>query len=55
MARHPRQLLLQLSLCPICFDAGGALTDGVRMGAAALALVLAVVLAGIARFAWRLR
>ena len=42
-------------VCPICFDATGALTNGVRAGAAALAIVAVVVLAGFARFAWRLR
>ena len=44
-----------LGLCPICFDATGALTSGARAGAIALALVTAVVIAGFVRFAWRLR
>jgi len=44
-----------LSVCPICFNAASALTDGVRAGALVLALVAAVVIAGFVRFAWRLR
>jgi len=44
-----------LSVCPICFDQGGALTDGARAGAAVLALVAGIVIAAIARFAARLR
>jgi hypothetical protein len=55
MARDPRAVLLQLSVCPICFEQTGALTDGARAGAAVLALVAFVVLAGFARFAARLR
>jgi hypothetical protein len=42
-----------MSLCPICFDAAGALTEGARAGALTLALVAAVVIAGIVRFGWR--
>jgi hypothetical protein len=42
-----------MNLCPICFDAAGALTDGARAGALALALVAAVVIAGFVRFGWR--
>jgi hypothetical protein len=44
-----------LSLCPICFDASGALTGGARAGALTLAIVTALVIAGFVRFAWRLR
>jgi hypothetical protein len=55
MADTPHRVLFHLSVCPICFDAAGALTDGARAGAAALAVVAAVVLAGFVRFAWRLR
>jgi len=44
-----------LSVCPICFDQSGALTDGARAGAAVLALVVTVVITAIVRFAWRLR
>jgi hypothetical protein len=40
--------------CPVCFDATGLLTDGARAGAAVLALVLALVLGCIGRFARRL-
>jgi hypothetical protein len=54
MARH-RRVVFHLSLCPICFDSAGALTDGARAGALVLALVAAVVLGGIVRFASRLR
>lgn len=54
MGRHPR-FILALSVCPICFDSTGALTDGARAGAAVLALVAAGVLAAIVRFAARLR
>jgi hypothetical protein len=43
-----------LGVCPICFEPTGALTDGARMGAALLAAVLLVVLAGLGRFGWRL-
>jgi hypothetical protein len=49
------RLVSALSVCPICFDAGGALTDGARAGAAVLALVATLVLAGFVRFAARLR
>ena len=44
-----------LSICPICFDATGALTGGARAGALTLAIVAAIVIAGFVRFAWRLR
>jgi hypothetical protein len=54
MARDSR-LLVHLSVCPICFDSTGALTDGARAGALVLALVAAGVIAGFARFAARLR
>jgi hypothetical protein len=54
MDRHPDRFLL-LSLCPICFDATGALTGGARAGALTLALIAAVIIAGFVRFAWRLR
>jgi hypothetical protein len=54
MDRHSR-IVLHLSVCPICFDSTGALTDGARAGAAVLAIVLAVVVAGLVRFALRLR
>lgn len=54
MDRHPDRLPL-LSLCPVCFDAAGLLADGARAGALVLALVAAGVIAGLARFAWRLR
>lgn len=54
MDRHPDRVLL-LSLCPICFDATGALTGGARAGALTLALIAAVIIAGFVRFAWRLR
>jgi hypothetical protein len=54
MDRHHRGILV-LSVCPICFDASGALTDGARAGAAVLAIVAAVVIAAIVRFAARLR
>jgi hypothetical protein len=50
-----RRFLFALSVCPICFDSSGALTDGARAGAAVLALVAAGVIAGIVRFGWRLR
>lgn len=49
------RFVLALSVCPICFDSAGALTDGARAGAAVLAIVAAVVIAGIVRFAARLR
>ena len=55
MGRNPRLLLFHLSICPICFDQAGALTDGARAGAAVLAVVAAVVIGGFVRFAWRLR
>ena len=55
MGRHPPFVLFHLSVCPICFDAGGALTDGARAGAVTLALVAAGVVAAFVRFAWRLR
>lgn len=42
-----------LSLCPICFDAASALTDGARAGALVLALVATAVIGGFVRFAWR--
>jgi hypothetical protein len=54
MARNPHSIF-HLSVCPICFDAAGALTDGARAGAAVLAVVVLVVIAGIVRFAARLR
>jgi hypothetical protein len=54
MDRYPRGIHC-LSVCPICFDSVGALTDGARAGAAVLALVAAIVIAGIVRFAARLR
>jgi hypothetical protein len=54
MARYPRSVLA-LSVCPICFDSAGALTDGARAGAMVLALIAAAVLTGIVRFAWRFR
>ena len=44
-----------MSVCPICFDQAGALTDGARAGAVALAIIAGLVIAGIARFAARLR
>jgi hypothetical protein len=44
-----------MGLCPICFDATGALTGGARAGALTLAIVTAIVIAGFVRFAWRLR
>jgi hypothetical protein len=44
-----------LSVCPICFDSTGALTDGARAGAAVLALAATVVIVSIVRFALRLR
>lgn len=44
-----------LSVCPICFDSAGALTDGARAGALVLALTAAGVVAALARFGWRLR
>jgi hypothetical protein len=47
--------LVHLSVCPICFDSAGALTDGARAGALVLALVAAGVVAGLLRFASRLR
>jgi hypothetical protein len=43
-----------MSLCPICFDAAGALTDGARAGAFVLALIASAVLAALARAGWRL-
>lgn len=49
------RFVLALSLCPICFDRSGGLTDGARAGAAVLALVAVVVIGGIVRFAARLR
>ena len=55
MARHPRMFLVQLSVCPICFDQAGALTDGARAGAVVLGLVLVCVVVGFVRFAVRLR
>jgi hypothetical protein len=55
MDRDPGRVLFHLSICPICFDATGALTGGARAGAITLALVTAVVIAGLVRFAWRLR
>jgi hypothetical protein len=54
MDRHP-SFVFTLSLCPICFDTVGALPDGARAGAAVMALVAAVVIAGFMRFAARLR
>ena len=54
MARYHRGILA-LSVCPICFDASGALTDGARAGAAVLAIVAVGVIAAIARFAARLK
>jgi len=48
------RVVLHLSVCPICFDAAGALADGARAGAATLAIVAAVVIAGFVRFAWRI-
>jgi hypothetical protein len=54
MDRHTRGIAV-LSLCPICFDSGGALTDGARAGAAVLAVVAVVIIAGFVRFAARLR
>ena len=50
-SRHGVSLL---SVCPICFDAAGALTDGARAGALVLALAAAVVIGGFVRFGWRL-
>jgi hypothetical protein len=50
-----RRVIFTLSVCPICFDSAGALTDGARAGAAVLALVALVVIGGLARFASRLR
>ena len=44
-----------MSICPICFDATGAMTDGARAGAGVLAVVAAGVIAAFVRFAWRLR
>jgi hypothetical protein len=44
-----------LSICPICFDTTGALTDGARAGAMVLAAVAALVITAIVRFAARLR
>jgi hypothetical protein len=49
------RLLFHLSVCPICFDSTGALTDGARAGAAVLALVATLVIAAFVRFAARLR
>jgi hypothetical protein len=49
------RLVVHLSVCPICFDASGALTDGARAGALVLAVLAAVIIAGFARFAARLR
>jgi hypothetical protein len=54
MDRHSRRILA-LSVCPICFDSTGALTDGARAGAMVLAVVVTVVIAGFVRFALRLR
>jgi hypothetical protein len=54
MGRYPR-VVFHLSLCPICFDSSGALTDGARTGTAMLAIVAVVVIAGFVRFAARLR
>jgi hypothetical protein len=54
MDRHSR-FVLALSVCPICFDAGGALTDGARAGAAVLVVIVTIVIAGVVRFAARLR
>jgi hypothetical protein len=44
-----------LSVCPICFDSAGALTDGARAGALVLGIVATIVIAGFVRFAARLR
>jgi hypothetical protein len=44
-----------MSVCPICFDQAGALTDGARAGAAVMAVVAIAVLTAIVRFAARLR
>lgn len=41
--------------CPFCLDGTqNLLADGTRAGALVLGLVAVVVLAGFARFAWRL-
>ena len=41
--------------CPICVTPEGtAIAAGVRAGGLLLILVTAIVIAGIARFAWRL-
>jgi hypothetical protein len=44
-----------VSVCPICFDSSGALTDGARAGAVVLALAATFVIGAIVRFALRLR
>lgn len=54
MDRHPC-VVLALSVCPICFDSSGALTDGARAGALVLALIAAGIIAAFARFAVRFR
>jgi hypothetical protein len=44
-----------LSVCPICFDSAGALTDGARAGAVVLAIVAAGIITAMVRFAVRLK
>jgi hypothetical protein len=55
MGGNPPLFLRALSLCPICFDEAGALTDGARAGAAVMAVVALAVIAAFVRFAARLR
>jgi hypothetical protein len=46
---------LKLVACPFCLDGTtNLLTDGARAGALVLALVTVAIIAGFARFAWRL-
>lgn len=57
MGRDSRQLLSRLTFlgCPFCLDGTESLlADGARAGALVLAIVAAVVIGGLARFAWRL-
>ena len=44
-----------MSVCPICFDQAGALADGARAGAAVLAVIAALIIGSMIRFAIRLR
>jgi hypothetical protein len=55
MDRDSDRVLRLLSVCPICFDQTGGLTDGARAGALVLVLVAAAIIGGLVRFAWRLR